>query len=152
MGILAAMENSQGLATREKIAHLAGLMRSHAGAAPGPEPVAEVLSGVLDVLGDLADEVASVRSGAQTLTGRVRALREGLAELSDEVLLGEIGPGHGVVIRCADCGQAMEVAIADLDDDQVELICPACGHVVHNFDAGFDYDEDQDELIEREPE
>ncbi len=116
---------------RERVAYLIGATRSQ-----GAE---EVVSGILEVLADMAREVDRLRAGE-------RALRGHLAELADEVLGDDT-----TLLHCERCGQAMRVLTADLHDDQVELVCPGCGNVVHGYDHGLDYDEDEDTLEGRSP-
>jgi phage FluMu protein Com len=129
---------------KEKVAYLAGLLQAQ-GSEEGAAVTGAVLTGVLDVLAALAREVEALRKASGALSGRIRALDGSLADLADEVF-GDFGHVPTTLIRCQACGQAMRVATADLEDDQVELVCPRCGTVVHAYDPGLDYDEGDDTL------
>jgi rubrerythrin len=132
---------------RERVAYLIGLQRAEGREQP---PDAEIIAGILDVLAELAREVEVLRAEERSLTGRLRSLRDNVAELADD-FFGPAERPRTVLVRCEACGQAMRVLASDLDDDQVELVCPSCGHVVHSYDPGLDYDEDEDTLEDRHP-
>ena len=145
LGILARAEGwgaveeqrPEAMGLRERVAYLVGLTR--AGGAEGDQT--GLLPEILALLADMAREVDRLRAGEQVLTGTVRTLRGHLAELADEVFGGDT-----TLLHCDACGQAMRVLTADLHDDRIELVCPCCGHVVHAYDHGLDYDEDEDTL------
>lgn len=139
--MLAAMEEHQ-MDTRERVAYLLGLARAQAADGRGDS---QLLTGILEVLADLAREVSQLRAGERTLSSHVRSLRGHLAELAGGAFNGADFPDTALV-HCEACGQAMRVLTADLSNDQVELVCPTCGHVVHAYDPGLDYDEDEDTL------
>lgn len=119
---------ARAFATREeKLAYLAGLVR---GVRQEEEPArASLLSGIVDVLADMARELAAVRREQRTLA-------EDLEELADEIGV----PTADVVVDCPSCGREVAFASSLLGEDEVELTCPNCGDVV--------YTPGEDELVD----
>lgn len=104
---------------KQKIAYLQGLANGLGVEEKGPQGA--VLTGILDVLEDIADAL----EGAGV--SRVSAQWE---------------------VTCPACGAAFTVRDEDLDDDEIELICPHCGEVIHDFDDDLEADEPDEEMTD----
>lgn len=117
-----------GFETRaEKLAYLAGLAE---GVQRDEEPAtASLLAGLVEVLGDVSDELAALRR-------EQRVLAEDMDELADEL---GVQPSD-VVVECPACGREVAFASGLLDQEDLELTCPNCGEVV--------YTPGEDELVD----
>ena len=99
----------------EKVAYIKGL-------AEGLSVDDKVVNAILDVLGDIAKEVAALREDTEYLDSYIEEIDEDLGALEEEY--------YGCDGEC-DC---------DCDDDFVEVECPACGDTVC-IDEDTDFNE-----------
>lgn len=133
---------------KQRIAHLRGLASAESGdTAAGPDPA--LVSGILEVLAELADSVDATRLVQAEIAEQVDELANDMTELAEEVMGDIDSAAECWEITCPGCGRGFTATGAALEDDEVELVCPECGRVMHDFDVGLDSDEDGDETIDR---
>lgn len=135
-----------GVELKERVAYLQGLAAGLGiDAEAGPE--GEVLTGILDVLQEMADSLDAARVAQSALSEEVDDLSIDMSELADEVM-GNLGDAAvRWEVTCPGCGHAFTTSGADLEDDDVDLVCPNCGHLIHDFDSGLDSDESSGEEV-----
>jgi predicted RNA-binding Zn-ribbon protein involved in translation (DUF1610 family) len=107
-----------------------------------------LFSGILDVLEDIAGEIAVMKNSFEELEEYVDAIDEDLADLEEEYL-GDIDDSEYAESECPSCGYVM-VTEDDYDtgeDGQVKLICPKCGETF--FEEDYTVDEDDIPLVSR---
>jgi predicted RNA-binding Zn-ribbon protein involved in translation (DUF1610 family) len=124
---------------RAKVAYLQGLTEGLELDASSPE--GRILYAVLDVLGDLAEEVGQVARAQERLEQYVEDVDYDLGAL-EESLYGDgeepvrCGPGRtlreeadGVAMEiCPACGEPVGAVAGEMDaGDELTLICPTCG-------------------------
>ncbi len=120
-------EDPVPLNREERLAYLEGLaegIQKAETAATG-----NLLTGIVEILGDLSDEVRRLRRAQHDLESDVEDLAD---ELTAET--------RDIVVTCPNCGSDVAFASDLLDEEEVELICPNCGEVV--------YTPGEDELIQ----
>jgi len=107
-----------------------------------------LLSGILEVLEEIAGEIASVKSSFEELEDYVDAIDEDLADLEEEYL-GDLEPGEYAAFECPSCGNVlvMDDDYDTGDDGLVKLICPKCGETV--FEEDYTVEEDDTPLVSR---
>ena len=117
---------------KEKIAYLEGLsegLDAKAGSREG-----RLLSGIIDVLGDLAETIEEVEDAQDNLEEYVESIDEDLYDLEDEIYEDVVDPDelqHYVDVECPNCKEMVcfDPEILN-DDDLVEVTCPSCDEVV----------------------
>lgn len=124
---------------KSRVAYLHGLARGLEIKEHSKE--GQLLTGILELLDKMADEVEGIRDAQDELEDYVEAMDEDLADIEDEVL-GEEGFTE---VDCPACGESLLVE-DDLfeDEDTLELTCPKCGETIHDLD--FSIEEDSDTL------
>lgn len=111
----------------ERLAYLEGLAEGIQDAEAAA--TASLLAGIVDVLGEISDEVRHLRWAQRDLESDVEDLADELtAETQD------------IVVTCPSCGSDVAFAANLLEEEEVELTCPNCGEVV--------YTPGEDELVE----
>jgi uncharacterized C2H2 Zn-finger protein len=83
---------------------------------------ASLLSGIVEVLGDLSQEVRQLREAQEDLAGDMEELAQ------------EMDAGGEVVVDCPSCGAELAFDRQILEDGELELTCPSCGELVHTPD------------------
>lgn len=139
---------------RAKVAYLQGLAEGldiDQSSAEG-----RVLSSMIDVLGDIAEEMATVGEVQEELAQYVEDVDYDLGALEEAVYADDdedseeiyfvpedalVQEEDGVeLLSCPECGETVAAGSGELDVE-FEGICPTCGCAV--IDAGLDYDEDR---------
>lgn len=112
---------------REKIAYLQGIAENLEGDM-SPRRQARLMSGILDVLEDMAVSLSDLEEAHQQLEDYVDSLDEDFAELEKEVYDEEDEWLH---VECPTCHEDVyfEASLLE-DDDVVEIVCPSCEEVV----------------------
>lgn len=120
----------------------------------------QVLTGILDVLDDIAHTLAAVEAHQEDLEDYLVDLDENLSDLEEGlgvVPLDSSGPSVPAVARtvawwsfkCPQCGTVIQVSDDAFDDDEhIELICPNCGHLIHDYGEEFAYGDDDSNLVD----
>ena len=107
----------------EKVAYIKGL-------AEGLSVDDKVVNAILDVLGDIAKEIAALKEDAEYLDSYIEEIDEDLGALEEEF--------YGDDCDCCDCDDD-DCDCCDCDDDFVEVECPACGDTIC-LDESIDFD------------
>ncbi|WP_350344554.1 CD1247 N-terminal domain-containing protein [Proteinivorax tanatarense] len=135
---------------KEKIAYIKGLaegMKLDHSSNEG-----KILEKVLDVLGDMSEDIEDLYIGQGELEEYVEAVDHDLAELeadfigADEIYEDELvddydGEGidqvseyelteDDIEVECPSCGEAFHVDEDELADEDLEILCPGCQDVV----------------------
>ena len=96
----------------EKVAYIKGL-------AEGLSVDDKVVNAILDVLGDIAKEVASLKEDAEYLDSYIEEIDEDLGALEEDY--------YGCDGDCDCCDEDCDCDCDCDDDDFIEVECPACG-------------------------
>jgi len=122
---------------RSRVAYLQGLAEGldiDVGSAHG-----RVLAGVLDVLGDIADEIEELTEFQGDLADYVEEMDDDLSSVEDEVYTDseivfipdedEVDDDDGpvAVLTCAECGRPIGARAGLMTADELEVTCPVCG-------------------------
>ena len=105
----------------------------------------KVITGMWEVLSDMADYISCLQEEQDDLADYVENLDSDLADLEDDVYLEQDEEDHMIEVNCPNCGE--EVLFDDdivYDEDLIEVVCPSCGAVVFVNDDEDDEDEDDD--------
>lgn len=94
-----------------------------------------VLAGVIDVLGDIAEEIEELTEFQGDLAEYVEDMDDDLSSVEDEVytdseivFVPDDGESEGVtVVTCAECGQPVGAAAGRVGEAELEVTCPVCG-------------------------
>lgn len=112
---------------REKIAYLQGIAENLEGDM-SPRRQARLMSGILDVLEDMAVSLSDLEEAHQQLEDYVDSLDEDVVELEKEVYDEE---DEWILVECPTCHEDVYFEASILEDDEVvEIICPSCEEVV----------------------
>lgn len=123
---------------RSKVAYLQGLAQ---GLDVGTESrEGRLLAGILDLLGEMAEELGTLKQKQEDLKEYVEAIDDDLAVVEDEVCPVEDDESYAE-IECPACG---DTVVLEGDDDVLELTCPSCGESIYRED--FELEEDNDRL------
>ncbi|MBY6275686.1 CD1247 N-terminal domain-containing protein, partial [Symbiobacterium thermophilum] len=116
---------------RSRVAYLQGLAEGLAidvDSAHG-----RVLAGVLDVLGDIAEEIEEITEFQGDLAEYVDEMDDDLSSVEDEVYNeNEIvfipdDADDVTVLTCSRCGEPIGAQAGEVDDEDLEVTCPVCG-------------------------
>lgn len=102
----------------------------------------KLLLKMLDVLEDMAEEVAALRNDYDELDEYVESIDDDLADM-EEYLFDEEDEGCACCSGCGDDDDDEEDDDEDDDDDEIVVYaCPHCGNEVTFEIDGFDFEED----------
>jgi len=126
---------------KSRVAYLQGLAKGLDVTKESSE--GKLLSGILDVLEDIALEVSTLETAHDELEDYVDAIDEDLASIEEDV----ISDGESYTeIECSSCGETVVVDDDVFEDDDVEeLTCPKCGETI--YDGGLEIEVDTDEPV-----
>ncbi len=131
---------------KKKIAYLQGLAEGlHMGE---QSKEGRVLSGIIGVLEDMAEQIHDVERAQTDLEEYVESIDEDLYDLeTSEHELDELD-GEFVEVQCPKCKELVcfEASIVD-DEDLIEVTCPNCDEVVYVNDEDI-LDDTEDEVFE----
>lgn len=115
---------------REKISYLQGLAQGLDIRDSSKE--GKVLSGIIDILGDMAEQLEDIGDAQTDLEEYVETIDEDLYELEDEFFGDEIDDEEMVEVECPNCKEIVcfDADIVD-DEDLIEVTCPNCDEVVY---------------------
>lgn len=120
---------------KEKIAYLKGLMEG-SDFYGGDAQARNVWGRVLEILEDLADEVEMLRIGQEETEEYLEALDSDLEAIEDEIYGDDDDDDDDddevefVEMECPNCKETVYFEEEFLEDDDVEISCPECGHVL----------------------
>lgn len=115
---------------KEKISYLQGLAQGLDIRESSKE--GKVLSGIIDLLGDMADHMEDIEDAHTDLEEYVESIDEDLYDLEDEFFGEEVDEEEMVEVECPNCKEIVcfEADIVD-DEDLIEVTCPNCDEVVY---------------------
>lgn len=117
----------------EKVSYLQGL--SEGLTINEGSPQGKIISGMLAVLNEIADEICALQSQLAQMHSYIECVDDDLLDL-EEILAGE----EYLEVECGHCGQQLHVETDRFEDeDIVEIICPSCNETVFINDGAFDY-------------
>ncbi len=106
----------------EKIAYIKGLAEGLA--LDETKPEGKVLAAIIDLLGDITDEIYDIEEGCEEIIEQIDAVDEDLADLEEYVYEDEYDEDEDEDEDC-DCD-------CDCCDEEVyEIECPACNDVIY---------------------
>lgn len=101
----------------EKIAYIKGLAEGLE--LDGSTKEGKILNAIIDLLGDITEEICDIEEGCDELCEQIDAVDEDLASL-EEIIYDE---DDDCDCDCDDC--------CDCDDEVYEIECPACNDVIY---------------------
>ena len=138
---------------RAQVAYLQGLAEGLD--LDGGTPEGRVLSAVLEVLGEMADELTDVVDAQAELAEYVEDVDYDLGALEETIYSDDDDTGEvvrfvpedemlqledGVALTvCPECGETLAAAAGMVDDD-LDVVCPNCGCMITNAFADGDDD------------
>ncbi|MFZ5640426.1 MAG: CD1247 N-terminal domain-containing protein [Bacillota bacterium] len=137
---------------KEKISYLQGLaegLRIEEGSKEG-----RVLSGIIDVLEDMAEQIEDIEEAHTDLEEYVESIDEDLYELEGDVLGDDFDDDEDFVeVECPKCKEIVcfESDILE-DEDLIEVTCPNCDEVVYVNDEELPESITDGEVIENKTE
>lgn len=136
---------------KEKISYLQGLaegLRIEEGTKEG-----RVLSGIIDVLEDMADQIEDIEEAHIDLEEYVESIDEDLYELEGDVFGDDLDDEEYAEVECPNCHEVVcfDAGIMD-DEDLIEVTCPNCDEVVYVNDDELPEDITDGETIENKEE
>ena len=132
---------------KEKISYLQGLaegLNINEGSKEG-----RVLSGIIDVLEDMAVQLEDIVEAQTDLEDYVESIDEDLYELEEDVLGDDLDEDDIVEVECPHCHETVcfDAEIID-DEDLIEVTCPNCDEVVYVNDDELPEDITDDGIVE----
>ncbi|MBE6786983.1 MAG: hypothetical protein E7537_01390 [Ruminococcaceae bacterium] len=104
----------------EKIAYIKGLAEGLK--LDDTKPEGKVLAAIIDLLGDITDEICDIEEGCEEIIEQIDAVDEDLADLEEYVYEDEYDDDDDDDCDCdCDC----------CDDEVYEIECPACNDVIY---------------------
>ncbi len=115
---------------KERIAYLQGLSRGID--LDDTTKEGKVLSGIIDVLAEMADHLEDIEAAHGDLEEYVESIDEDLYDLEGEFLGEDLDEDDMVEVKCPNCREIVcfESDIVD-DEDLIEVTCPNCDEVVY---------------------
>ena len=104
----------------EKIAYIKGLAEGLN--LDETKPEGKVLAAIIDLLGDITEEICDIEDGCDELLEQIDAVDEDLASL-EEIIYEDDEDDCDCDCDCDDC--------CDCDDEVYEIECPACNDVIY---------------------
>lgn len=117
----------------EKVSYLQGL--SEGLIITEGSPQGKIISGMLAVLNEMADEINSLQRDLEEMHNYIECVDDDLLEL-EEIITGE----EYIEAQCGSCGERLYVEMDSFEDeDIIEIVCPSCNEVVFVNDGAFDH-------------
>ncbi len=121
----------------ERVSYLQGLSEGLNISAASPQ--GKIISGILGVLEEIADEVVAMQYELDTVHEYVESLDDDLFDLEELIL--DDDDDDCIELDCFHCGEELYFDTSILeDDDVIEIICPKCNEVVFINDGSFDFE------------
>ena len=119
----------------EKIAYIKGLAEGLGLDEATKE--GKILTAIIDLLGDITDEICEIEDGCDELMEQIDAVDEDLSSV-EELIYGEDDEydcdcddcdcdcDHELAFSCPNCGKTVMISASDIDFDE-SPVCSACG-------------------------
>jgi len=130
---------------KERIAYLQGLAQ---GLEIEDSKEGKVLSGIIDVLEEMAEQIDDIEVAQSDLEEYVESIDEDLYDLEGEFIGNDIDDEDMVEVECPNCQEIVcfESDIVD-DEDLIEVTCPNCDEVVYVNDQDILNGTNDDETL-----
>ena len=117
----------------ERVSYLQGMSEGLNITEGGPQ--GKIISGILNVLNEMAEEICILQKDNQDMRGYLECVDDDLLELEEIIAEEEF-----LEFECKNCGEelCLEADLFD-DEDVIEIICPKCSETVFINDGSFDY-------------
>ena len=106
----------------EKIAYIKGLAEGLN--LDETKPEGKVLAAIIDLLGDITEEICDIEDGCDELMEQIDAVDEDLADLENFIYEDDEDDDDDCDCDCDDCD-------CDCDDQLYEIECPACNDTIY---------------------
>lgn len=116
----------------EKVSYLQGM--SEGLTISDGSPQGKVISGILNVLNEIADELTVLQVEVAEMREYIEDMDDDLADL-EESLLDE----DYYRLTCSNCGELVFVEKED-EDELLQVICPCCHEIIYVNDSSFDFE------------
>lgn len=117
---------------RREIAYVKGILEG----TPGKDPTYKALLQLTSVIDELTEALQKLDVRQSELEEYAEAIDEDLNDV--ELLLYEDDDTY--VLTCPECGEDVAVDLDDIDDEEIEVLCPNC-HTVLSVEDASDLDE-----------
>jgi hypothetical protein len=117
---------------RREIAYVKGILEG----TPSKDPTYKALLQLTSVIDELTEALQKLDVRQSELEEYAEAIDEDLNDV--ELLLYEDDDTY--VLTCPECGEDVAVDLDDIDDDEIEMLCPNC-HTVLSVEDASDLDE-----------
>lgn len=96
-----------------------------------------LLKAILDVLGEFAEEVETLRARVDEQEEYLEDLDEDVAALEDRVTEATEGEEEFFEVQCPHCGETVSYAEEELGEEgPMQLRCPNCGELIYRDQEG----------------
>jgi hypothetical protein len=100
-------------------------------------PQGKIISGILNVMNEMADEIMDMKKDFEELREYVQSVDDDLLDLEESVL----DDDDYLELECRTCGEQLYIESDIMDDeDIIEVTCPSCNEVVFINDGSFDHE------------
>lgn len=117
----------------EKIAYIKGLAEGLS--LDDTTKEGKILSAIIDLLGDITEEICEIEDGCDELMEQLDAVDEDLSSLEEIVYDEDGGCGCGCGCEDCTCGDDCNCGCDDCDcgceDEVYEIECPACNDIIY---------------------
>ncbi|PKM78594.1 MAG: AraC family transcriptional regulator [Firmicutes bacterium HGW-Firmicutes-15] len=118
----------------EKVSYLQGL--SEGLNITGGSPQGKIISGILNVLNEIADEISGIQTKFDEMQEYIESVDDDLLDLEESVLDDDY-----MELECRNCGEQLYIESDIMDDeDVIEVTCPRCNEVIFINDGSFDHE------------
>lgn len=126
----------------ERVSYLQGL--SEGLSIKENSPQGKIITGILKVLDDIAEEIDSINEQLSVYKDYVESIDQDLMDLEDMLGYNDDGDEDCINLLCHNCGERVKIGcdLFDDDEDGIEFICPKCNDVIYINDAALDYEND----------
>lgn len=115
---------------KERVAYLQGLTQGLD--IGGQSSEGKLLINIIDVLGEIAEEITNMHMVQEDLETYVENMDEDLSDLEEEVYE-DVADDDLIEVKCPTCNETVSFESDILhDDDEVEVSCPHCGDTVYD--------------------
>jgi hypothetical protein len=116
----------------EKVSYLQGM--SEGLTISDGSPQGKVIAGILNVLNEMADELAVFQHEMVEIRAYLEDMDEDLLDLEESLSDEEYTP-----LVCDNCGELIFV-MQDDEDEILELVCPSCQEIIYVNDSAMDFE------------
>jgi hypothetical protein len=120
---------------RREISYVEGLLE---GSSAGNNPDAKALTRLIGVVDELIEATQKLDNRQAELEEYAEAIDEDLNDL--ELLFYDEDDADSYLLTCPECGEDVAVDLDDLDNEEIDLLCPNC-HTTLTIEDASDVEE-----------